>query len=120
MTGRAAGYCAGYGEPGFTSAPAFTSAPGFGGGFSGRGRRSGRGFGPDYGAGYGAAAGRGRGFGPGPWFGGYAPGGAWGEPPASAENRKQQLNAELEAMEERAAYLRREIDALSNEEGTDS
>jgi len=39
MTGRAAGFCAGYGVPGYMN-----PVPGFGGGRGGRGRGGGRGF----------------------------------------------------------------------------
>lgn len=52
MTGRAAGYCAGFGAPGYVN-------PGPGWGY-GRGRGFGRGFGPGFGRGFGRRAG---------WFG---------------------------------------------------
>ncbi len=50
MTGRAAGFCAGYGTPGFANQPGM-GRPRRGG--RGLGRGYGRGFGRGYGAGYG-------------------------------------------------------------------
>jgi hypothetical protein len=58
MTGRAAGYCAGAGVPGFTNT-------GFGRGYGmgfGRGGGGGRGFGRGFGRGAGAGFGRGLGY----------------------------------------------------------
>jgi len=71
MTGRAAGYCAGFPVPGFMN-------PWGGGGFWGRGR--GRGFGGGWGRGFGRGWGRGWGWGA-PYGAGYgAPmaGRGWG------------------------------------------
>lgn len=102
MTGRGAGYCAGYGMPGFVN-PAF-----------------GRGFG----MGFGWGRGRGRGFGGGGWgrrnwfYGAGDPGwvgyGGYAAPYAApdAETEKQALKseakavrAELEAIDKRLAEL---------------
>jgi hypothetical protein len=66
MTGRAAGYCAGYSVPGYAN-----PVPGRGFGRGGGGRGWGRGFGR------GRGWGRGLGWGPPPWgtpYGPYAPG----------------------------------------------
>jgi len=61
MTGRAAGYCAGYPVPGYMN-----PIPGYGGGF-------GRGWGRGYGRGFGGGFGRGWGRGYGGRWRGYAP-----------------------------------------------
>jgi len=97
MTGRAAGYCVGYGMPGYMN-PAF--GRGFGMGF-GRGRGWGRGFGWRnwfYGAGV-----------PG-WmgYGGYAA--PYPAPDAETEkqvlkNEAKAVRAELEAIDKRLAEL---------------
>jgi hypothetical protein len=85
MTGRAAGYCAGYGVPGFAN-------PGFG---AGRGFGRGMGFG------------RGSGWGMGPARG-------WGgqafpyAPYAAAPSREQ----ELDALQGQAAQLQGTLDAI--------
>ncbi|MFW5745279.1 MAG: DUF5320 domain-containing protein [Spirochaetota bacterium] len=109
-TGRAAGYCAGNGEPGFFTAP----------GPFGRGRFGGRGFGR------GAAWGRGAGFGYGRGYGwGFGPaydqpyGAGRQAPPAPApEQEREALGAEIEALERRVDYLKRELDAIDSEKGT--
>jgi hypothetical protein len=91
MTGRAMGYCAGYGMPGFMNRPW--------GGYGGRGGRAGMG---------------GRGFGrgwrhryyatgiPGWMAGGYPD---YGPPSMEPEN-------ELKALEEEAAFLERNLDEV--------
>ena len=79
MTGRAAGYCAGFGMPGFANAPlgwgygrGYGWGRGLGRGFGmGRGFGIGRGFGMSRGFGVGRGFGMGRGFGVGrgfPWW----------------------------------------------------
>ena len=102
-TGRAAGFCAGNDEAGFTTAP----------GFFGRGRFGGRGFGRGAAWGRGGrGAGYGRGFGPG-----YGAG--WQAPPAPApEQEREAIGAEIEALERRIDYLKRELSAFDSEKGT--
>ena len=100
MTGRAAGYCAGYPVPGFAN-------PGSGGGM-GQGR--GLGWGRGRGAGRGMGMGRGMGWGRRAW--GVAPGVPFGysgapdapspqEERAVLEDRMQALQGELDAMKKR-------------------
>jgi len=109
MTGRAAGYCAGNDEAGWTTAPGA-----FGRGFR-RAGRMGAGFGRRRG---GFGPGRGFAYGPGPRGGyGYAPREDSYEP-ASPENRRRVLRTELEALEERMEFLRREIDAMDTAKGS--
>jgi len=82
MTGRAAGYCAGYAVPGFMN-PMPGRGMGWGRGMGrGRGMGWGRGMGRGRGMGWGRGRGmgRGRGFGRGfsPWaYGAYPPAGAY-------------------------------------------
>lgn len=76
-TGRAAGFCSGFGAPGFANpvsggrGPVYGRGPGFWGPGSGRSRGlgfgpgRGRGRGPGWGPGWGPGQGYGRGFGPG-------------------------------------------------------
>jgi len=94
MTGRAAGYCAGYGAPGFMNP---------------RGGRMGVGFG----------WGRGRGR-----FWGYPPGpGLWGvpygaypyAPPYTGEQEKQALQGQLKFFEEQIGAMRKRIEELESE-----
>ena len=81
MTGRGAGYCAGYGMPGFANAPrgwGYGMDYGWGRGFGrvfGRGVGPGRGFGMR--RGFGMGRGFGRGFGSGRGFGWRARGVPW-------------------------------------------
>ncbi len=113
MTGRAAGFCAGFGTPGYAN-----PAPGMG--FGGRGR--GRGF---RGGGWGRGGGRGwrnwyyatgvpgwarggRGFGP------YAP--YYGAPPAvspTAEQEMELLREQAKYFDEALADIRKRMDELS-------
>lgn len=111
MTGRAAGYCAGYDEPGFRSA-------GFGRGFR---RGPGWGAGPGWGRGYGAGpwAGRGYGFRRGFYPGAYR--GAWDAPVMGAPDRDAEakyLKREAEGLEEYLEELRSRLSDL--ESGTES
>lgn len=103
-TGRAAGYCAGNGEPGFMSAP----------GSFGRSRFGGRGFGGPWGrGGRGAGFGYGRGYG---WGFGPAYGAGWQTPPPpTADQEREALGAEIEALERRIDYLKREMSAIDSE-----
>jgi len=95
MTGRSAGFCAGYGVPGYANA-----AGGRGGGFRGRGR------------------GRGGGWGRGPWFGGAMAYPAYGPAAPVAPTREQ----ELEGLKQQAAHfqgaledIQKRIEALQAE-----
>ena len=111
MTGRAAGYCAGYGVPGYMN-----PGPGRGGGYWG-GRGGGRGRRNWYRAtgmpGYARAA---RGMpawgGPTapPYAGGYAPYGA-----PSPEEELQTLKQQAEYMEQDLSEIRERIQELENE-----
>jgi len=117
MTGRAAGFCAGYGTPGFASAP----GRGYGMGY---GRGWGRGFGAGWGRGFGLGRGWGRGFGWRAWGGPYwgapaypAAGPAWtpqaapwGNPWGAAEISREE---ELEYLRDQAAALKGELDSIS-------
>lgn len=89
MTGRAAGYCAGYATPGFAN-PAGGRGLGFG-----RGRGSGRGLGPGF------RGGRGM-----PWGGGaYAPAAPYAAPAPTAAQEAKALKAQAE-------YFETQLDAL--------
>ncbi len=112
MTGRGAGYCAGYAVPGYMN-------PGMRGGM-GYGRGRGRGFGrmhywggPGWGGpGYGAGA-----YGPGyaPVYGpGYAPYPA-GYP--TVEEERELLSRQVEALENELQFMRQRMQELSEEGG---
>lgn len=108
MTGRGAGYCAGYGVPGYMN-----PVGGRGGGF-GFGRR---------GAGFGHGFGRGFGFGRG-WYGAGAalpvnpyavnPQAAWGG--ATAEQEQAALKSQLANLEQLSADLKQRLTDLENTE----
>ena len=119
MTGRAFGYCAGYDRPGFTAGPRCGpgSAAGFGAGFGRRRGGRGPGFGRSGFGGRGMAWGRPDGMGYPPAYGawGAAHGEAAPEAPVSKENRKEAIQGEVEALEERLRFLKREMDALDEE-----
>lgn len=105
MTGRAAGYCAGYGQPGFMN-----PIPGRGFGL-GRGRG---GFGRGLGLGF-------RG-GRGPAWGGYAPGAYAPAPPAyaPAPTRQQELNAlkdQAEYLQDTLGDIQQRINEIEKETG---
>jgi len=94
MTGRGAGYCAGYDAPGYANP------------------MPGRGFGMGWGRGRGWGGGRGRGR-----FG-YAP--AWGTPPAAAygpygapPTQPPTREQETEFLKSQAEMLKEELDAIS-------
>lgn len=92
MTGRAAGFCTGYGVPGYAN-------PGYGRGFgSGRGFGYGRGFG--WGRTYGSAV---------PFVppAGYAPG---------PDTERKSLEYQADLLEEELQTIRRRLDALGNTE----
>ena len=109
MTGRAAGYCAGYGAPGYMN-------PAGGRGFGGGG----------YGRGYGRGGGRGFGFRRFGWTGapraaaypapvyGPAYGGAYQAP--TAEQELDALKAQAEYFEGAMADIRKRIDELESRE----
>lgn len=99
MTGRAAGFCAGYGMPGFAN--------------------------PTFGRGRGFAFGRGRGAWGRGWRSGYYAAGlpGWtgfrGATPYSypnAENEKRLLKAQADAMQGEIAAIRRRLEELEKEE----
>ena len=98
MTGRAAGYCAGYSIPGYTN---FMS----GRGFRGRGR----------GRGWGRGRGGGRG---GGWWNRRLPDGAMpGAIPLPAEQEAQALKAQAEYIEDTLNGIRRRIAELQTVHG---
>lgn len=102
MTGRGAGYCAGYGIPGCMNPV------------------GGRGFGLGSGAGCGGGFGRGFGFGRS-WYGAgavrpvYAQA-AWGS--ATAEQEQAALKSQLANLEQLSADLRQRLTDLENAEAT--
>ena len=96
MTGRRAGYCAGYGVPGYMN-----DVPVRGRGF-GYGRGYGRGWGRGYGYGYGYR-----------WGAGY--GGGWYPGPVSPEYERTFLENELKYIEQRQKDLRKRLDELKDE-----
>ena len=124
MTGRAAGYCAGYAVPGFTN-----PVPGRGFGFGG-----GRGWGRGGGRGFGWGRGGGRGFGWGRGFGGgaagypayapdaapyaaayaapYAP--AYAAPAVAPGVDLEALKAQAEYLENALADIRRRVEEIES------
>ena len=104
MTGRGAGYCSGYGAPGFANAPRGGLGMGYGGG---RGMGMGRGLG----------FGRGAGWGVGPMPGQGAYGGQWGAPAAmpQAAPWSDPWGARQISREEELGYLKNQAMALKNE-----
>ena len=115
MTGRAAGFCAGNDEAGFSSAP--------GGGFGRRWNRgAGRGFGNGFGAGRGGfrqGSGYGRGLGPGFGPGGRVAGRGYASGLPTKTELAAGMKAEVEALEQRIAWLRGEIDAISAQDASE-
>lgn len=113
MTGRAAGFCAGNEEAGFATAPGFFARHPRGGWRVGEGPYTGRGFG--VGASFGRRGG-GRGLGPGRGYGpgcGIGPGYGRGFRCApGADGRREAMEAELDALERRAEFVRREMESL--------
>ena len=101
MTGRAAGYCAGYGVPGYMNP---MPGRGYGGGYGrggGRGRGFGRGMGWGRGVGWGAGPGY---YAPQPY--GYGPTYPQADPQAERqylENEAKGLQEELEDIKKRLA-----------------
>lgn len=111
LTGRGAGYCAG-----FPTAGAYNP---YGGGYG-----YGRGFGFGYGRGFGRGFGRRRGFGPGFWAGG-RPGWGWAPgyipsyvqpypavPPYYPAGPVEDVADEAGILQEQAAYLKEELEAI--------
>ena len=97
MTGRAAGYCAGYDTPGFAN-------PGPGGRGFGRGFGGGRGFGRGRGFGWG----RGAFYGPGPYF---------ANPPQMDPGQESEyLKSEIKAMEEEIKAMKKRMEELGKQE----
>lgn len=105
MTGRGAGYCAGYGSPGYVS-------PG-----AGRGLGRGGGFGPGRGGGYGAGRGRRLGFyatgAPG-WIR-YGANPGVQPPDPGPEFTKQALQNQADALTSELELVRKRLDELENE-----
>ncbi len=100
MTGRRAGYCAGYDVPGYLNdVPA---GRGWGSGW-GRGRGWGYGHGPGYGRGYGFRWGLRHG---GPWYAG----------PLTPEEERTWLENELRYAERWQEDLRKRLDELKGKE----
>lgn len=100
MTGRRAGYCAGYDRPGYTN-------PWPGGGF-------GRGFGRGWGRGFGRGMGWGRGWGRAA-YPGYYPQQAPAYGPPSREDELRMLRDELKYAEEDTKAMRQRIAELEKE-----
>ena len=101
MTGRAAGYCAGYGMPGYTNPIAGRGFGGWGGGRGWRHRFYATGV-PGWAAGWGA--GFPQGVAPGPW----AP---------SPEDEVKMLQNEAKGMEQALGEIRKRIEELEAEGG---
>ena len=111
MTGRAAGYCAGYGMPGFMNA------------------LGGRGYGRVYGGGYGRGGGRGRGFGRGM---GWGRGVGWGAgpgyyapqpygygsayPQADPQSERQYLENEAKVLQEELEEIKKRLAEVEAQE----
>ena len=117
MTGRAAGYCAGYSVPGYMN-----PIPGRGWGFGyGRGYGRGRGFRRGFGPGPGGGRGYGRGFGgrafyPA-WGAGYGPayGPMYGDPYGmSPEDELQMLRNEEDAIRSDLEDINKRIEELES------
>ncbi len=94
MTGRAAGYCAGYGMPGYMN-------PVGGRGFWGRGRGGGRGRG--FGRGFGGAR-AGYGYPAGPWV---------GEPYAAYPPQPVTATQEVDILKDQAEYFKNALDGIT-------
>lgn len=101
MTGRAAGYCAGYDRPGYAN-------PWPRGGF-------GRGWGSGFGRGWGRGGGRGMGWGRGWGYPGYYPQQAPAYQPPSREDELRMLRDELKYAEEDMKAMRERIAELEKE-----
>jgi len=126
MSGRAAGYCAGYGMPGFANP---IGGRGMGRGFGwGRGMGRGMGWGGGRGWGRGMAWGRGRGWGGGGFGGMYGapyaqPG--YGAMPAAmpwapqpnAEQELDMLRAEAANLERALGEIRSRVEELEGQKG---
>lgn len=121
MTGRGAGFCAGYSVPGYMN-----PGPGFGRGYGfGRGRGFGFGRGYGYGAGRGPGFGRGRGFrrtynyAGAPWWGPYGYGDFAGYEGATATgtdvDEKVFLRNEAEYLEDQIKQVKERLKALESE-----
>ena len=120
MTGRVAGYCAGYGVPGYMNPYVGGRGPGYG---FGRGRGFGRGFG--------RGMGRGRWFYGNPYFAGapyptgpvsypFAPDPAadpYGVWQATPEQEKEMLVSQTKVLEEQLGDMKKRIAELEKEAG---
>jgi hypothetical protein len=110
MTGRAAGFCAGYNTPGYMN-PAGGRGYGFGRGFGrGLGRGWGRGYGRGRWSGYAAAPG---------WYGGfypaYAPAAYPNSPDYSASEEKAVLSDQVKALQEDLEAMNKRLKELDEE-----
>ena len=109
MTGRAAGYCAGYPVPGYMN-----SVPGGGWG-------RGRGFGRGWGRGFGFGRGRGRGLGAQPWaYGAYGappyPGVPAPWPQPAPEQQADLLRQQAEFLQSELEAIRKRLDELAKDQ----
>ena len=105
MTGRAAGYCAGYGVPGFANP---VGGRGLGMGW---GRGGGRGMGMGWRRGWGRGPGGGWGFAPAPFAGAYAaPEPTSEEGVAALRDQADWLKQQLESVNSRLQELQHEKD----------
>ncbi len=112
MTGRAAGYCAGYNTPGFMNAYGGRMGLGFRGG---RGRRGGWYGNPAPGFGAGAPYGA-----PYPAQPYAAPYGAPYAAPYSAAQEKEALQTQMKIMEEQMTALRERLEELDTDSAKES
>lgn len=107
MTGRGAGYCAGYNAPGFAN-------PGFGRGRGFAGRGAGFGAGGGFGRGYGRGFGAGRG-----WAPGYAGRFDYAAEPyyePTEEEEMAALRGEAEMLEARLAGIKKHLNTMGKTE----
>ncbi len=116
MTGRSAGFCAGYGTPGYAN-----PVPGLGRG-AGRGPGRGRGFGAGrffpFAAGFfGRGAGFGRGFFNTPYYGSPYTGESTAEPGFDPAAEKLYLEAEKKNLERSLDMLKKQIEQLGKDSG---
>ena len=100
MTGRAAGFCAGYNVPGFSN-------PGFG---AGMGRGFGRGFGGGFGRGFGRGRGMGMGYGAAYGYPQYAP-----AQPITPAEEVEMLKRDAQEMRDSLAAIDKRVEELSKD-----
>ncbi len=113
MTGRAAGYCAGHGMPGYANpVPGRGAGRGFGmrGGFGGRG-------GGFWGRGFGGGRGWRHGFGVAPWPEAAAP--AAFSPQPGPEAEKQWLSRQAEYLQSELDAVKQRLDEMEDRPGAE-